>query len=64
MDLPSRSQVRAADRIATGGMPEVFLARIFALRASRSALVIKRILPDLAQSPRLDVHPRGEDQRA
>ncbi len=39
-------------RIATGGMAEVFLARSFGVEGFEKRLVIKRILPALAQNPR------------
>jgi serine/threonine protein kinase/predicted ATPase len=40
------------DRIAVGGMAEVFLARRFGAEGFEKRLVIKRILPDLARNPR------------
>jgi serine/threonine protein kinase/tetratricopeptide (TPR) repeat protein len=53
MDLPSRfGKYELLDRIATGGMAEVFLARSFGAAGFEKRLVIKRILPDLAQSPK------------
>jgi class 3 adenylate cyclase/tetratricopeptide (TPR) repeat protein len=40
------------ERIAAGGMAEVFLARSFGVEGFEKRLVIKRILPELAQNPR------------
>jgi len=40
------------ERIATGGMAEVFLARSFGVAGFEKRLVIKRIRPELAQDPR------------
>ncbi len=40
------------DRIAVGGMAEVFLARSFGVEGFEKRLVIKRIIPDLARNPR------------
>ncbi|MDP2311685.1 MAG: protein kinase [Pseudomonadota bacterium] len=40
------------ERIAAGGMAEVFLARSFGVEGFEKRLVIKRILPELAKNPR------------
>ncbi len=40
------------ERIATGGMAEIFLARSFGVAGFEKRLVIKRIRPELAQNPR------------
>lgn len=54
MALPSRfGKYELLERIATGGMAEVFLARSFGLEGFEKRLVIKRILPDLARNPRI-----------
>ena len=54
MDLPSRfGKYELLERIATGGMAEVFLARSFGLEGFEKRLVIKRILPELARNPRI-----------
>ena len=53
MDLPAQfGRYQLLERIATGGMAEVFLARSFGVEGFEKRLVIKRILPELAQSPR------------
>src|SRR4029078_402726 len=53
MDLPSRfGKYELLDRIATGGMAEVFLARSFGAAGFEKRLCINGILPDLAQSPK------------
>lgn len=40
------------ERIAAGGMAEVFLARSFGVEGFEKRLVIKKILPELARNPR------------
>ena len=53
MDLPARfGKYELVEHLATGGMAEVFLARRFGLAGFQKHLVIKRILPSLASSPR------------
>ncbi|MDP6935401.1 MAG: serine/threonine-protein kinase, partial [Myxococcota bacterium] len=53
MDLPFRfGKYELLERIATGGMAEVFLARSFGVEGFEKRLVIKRILPALANNPR------------
>src|SRR6185503_19620558 len=53
MKFPCRfGKYELLDRIATGGMAEVFLARSFGAEGFEKRLVIKRILPDLASNPK------------
>ena len=53
MDLPHQfGEYELLERIATGGMAEVFLARAFGVEGFQKRLVIKRILPSLARSER------------
>lgn len=53
MEFPAAfGQYQLLDRIAVGGMAEVFLARRFGAEGFEKRLVIKRILPDLARNPR------------
>lgn len=53
MELPCRfGKYELIERLATGGMAEVFLARSFGLQGFQKRLVIKRILPALAKEPR------------
>lgn len=53
MDLPAQfGKYKLVERLATGGMAEVFLARSFGLQGFQKQLVIKRILPALANEPR------------
>ncbi|MCP4804716.1 MAG: protein kinase [Proteobacteria bacterium] len=52
MELPRTfGKYQLLERIATGGMAEVFLARSFGVEGFEKRLVIKRILPQLARSP-------------
>ena len=52
MELPATfGKYQLLERIATGGMAEVFLARSFGVEGFEKRLVIKRILPQLARSP-------------
>ncbi|MED5370292.1 MAG: protein kinase [Myxococcota bacterium] len=52
MELPATfGSYQLLERIATGGMAEVFLARSFGVEGFEKRLVIKRILPQLARSP-------------
>ncbi len=54
MDLPAQiGRYQILDRIAQGGMADVFLARTFGIEGFEKRLVIKRIRPPLARSPRL-----------
>ncbi len=54
MELPARfGKYELMERIATGGMAEVFLARSFGLEGFEKRLVIKRILPELARNPQV-----------
>ncbi len=54
MELPARfGKYELMERIATGGMAEVFLARSFGLEGFEKRLVIKRILPELARNPQI-----------
>ena len=51
MELPATfGSYQLLERIATGGMAEVFLARSFGVEGFEKRLVIKRILPQLARS--------------
>ncbi|MEY3212855.1 MAG: hypothetical protein RIT28_3336, partial [Pseudomonadota bacterium] len=53
MKLPARfGKYELLERIAAGGMAEVFLARSFGVEGFERRLVIKRILPGLAGSAR------------
>lgn len=53
MELPTRfGRYQLLERIAAGGMAEVFLARSFGVEGFEKRLVIKRILPELARNPR------------
>ncbi len=53
MELPVQfGRYQLLERIAAGGMAEVFLARSFGVEGFEKRLVIKRILPELAQNPR------------
>ena len=53
MDLPCQfGKYELLQRIATGGMAEVYLARSFGVAGFEKRLVIKRIRPELAEDPR------------
>jgi class 3 adenylate cyclase/tetratricopeptide (TPR) repeat protein len=53
MEFPVQfGRYQLLERIAAGGMAEVFLARSFGVEGFEKRLVIKRILPELAQNPR------------
>lgn len=53
MEFPSPfGRYQLLDRIASGGMAEVFLARSFGVEGFEKRLVIKRILPELAKNQR------------
>ena len=53
MDTPARfGKYELIRRLATGGMAEIYLARSFGVEGFERHLVIKRILPQLASSPR------------
>ena len=54
MDMPAQiGRYQILERIAQGGMADVFLARTFGVEGFEKRLVIKRIRPTLARSPRL-----------
>ncbi len=54
MDLPAQiGRYQILERIAQGGMADVFLARTFGAEGFEKRLVVKRIRPQLARSPRL-----------
>ncbi len=54
MDLPTQiGRYQILDRIAQGGMADVYLARTFGVEGFEKRLVVKRIRPPLARSPRL-----------
>jgi class 3 adenylate cyclase/tetratricopeptide (TPR) repeat protein/tRNA A-37 threonylcarbamoyl transferase component Bud32 len=53
VDLPAPfGKYELLERIATGGMAEVFLARSFGVAGFEKRLVIKRIRPEYAEDPR------------
>ncbi|MFZ5482544.1 MAG: protein kinase domain-containing protein [Myxococcota bacterium] len=53
MEFPHQfGRYQLLERIATGGMAEVYLARSFGVEGFEKRLVIKRILPELAKNPR------------
>lgn len=53
MEFPAQfGRYQLLERIATGGMAEVYLARSFGVEGFEKRLVIKRILPELASNPR------------
>ncbi len=52
--LPARfGRYELVDHIATGGMAEVFLARSFGVQGFQKHVVVKRLRPGLAQTPRM-----------
>ncbi|MFH1466355.1 MAG: protein kinase [Pseudomonadota bacterium] len=54
MDIPPQiGRYQVLERIAQGGMADVFLARSFGAEGFEKRLVIKRIRPMLARNPRL-----------
>jgi serine/threonine protein kinase/tetratricopeptide (TPR) repeat protein len=54
MDLPAQiGRYQILERIAQGGMADVFLARTFGVEGFEKRLVVKRIRPALSRSPRL-----------
>jgi serine/threonine protein kinase len=55
-DVPQKSLERydVLDRIAVGGMAEVFLAKAYGAHGFEKTLAIKRILPELAQDPEFE----------
>ncbi|MEZ4403397.1 MAG: serine/threonine-protein kinase [Kofleriaceae bacterium] len=54
--VPQKSLERydVLDRIAVGGMAEVFLAKAYGAHGFEKTLAIKRILPELAQDPEFE----------
>ena len=53
MQLPAPfGKYELLERIATGGMAEVFLARSFGVAGFQKRLVLKRLRPELADDPR------------
>src|SRR6476619_3388235 len=53
MQLPAAfGKYELLERIATGGMAEVFLARSFGVAGFEKRLVLKRLRPELAEDPR------------
>ncbi len=54
MDHPTQiGRYQILERIAQGGMADVYLARTFGVEGFEKRLVVKRIRPTLARSPRL-----------
>ncbi len=55
-DVPQKSLERydVLDRIAVGGMAEVFLAKAYGAHGFEKTLAIKRILPELARDPEFE----------
>ncbi|MBX2803594.1 MAG: protein kinase [Myxococcales bacterium] len=54
MQLPAAfGKYELLERIATGGMAEVFLARSFGMAGFQKRLAIKRLRPELAEDPRI-----------
>ena len=55
-DVPEKSLQRydVLDRIAVGGMAEVFLAKAYGAHGFEKTLAIKRILPELARDPEFE----------
>lgn len=55
-DVPQKSLERydVLDRIAVGGMAEVFLAKAYGAHGFEKTLAIKRILPELASDPEFE----------
>ncbi|MEO8706798.1 MAG: protein kinase, partial [Kofleriaceae bacterium] len=57
MDEPltkSLERYDVLDRIAVGGMAEVFLAKAYGAHGFEKTLAIKRILPELARDPEFE----------
>jgi serine/threonine protein kinase len=56
MEEPQKSLERydILDRIATGGMAEVFLAKAYGAHGFEKTIAIKRILPELARDPEFE----------
>lgn len=52
MTLPKIGKYQLLRKIATGGMAEVFLAKVAGPMGYEKTLVVKRILPHLAEDPR------------
>nr|HEX4316175.1 serine/threonine-protein kinase [Kofleriaceae bacterium] len=50
----SLERYEVLDRIAVGGMAEVFLAKAYGAHGFEKTLAIKRILPELAQNPEFE----------
>jgi serine/threonine protein kinase len=55
-EVPQKSLERydVLDRIAVGGMAEVFLAKAYGAHGFEKTLAIKRILPELARDPEFE----------
>ena len=51
MHAPKLARYEVLGRLATGGMAEVWLARSLGMAGFEKLVVIKTILPTLAQSP-------------
>src|SRR5687768_2227905 len=67
MDEPltkSLERYDVLDRIAVGGMAEVFLAKAYGAHGFEKTLAIKRILPELARDPEFEERFIGEAKLA